>query len=185
MGVTTNPMLLKMEKVTAFDFYDNLSSIDEIILSFFQITKREEVEKFYEIPAINRPKIVFKIPLVKEHYNFLKSIKNFKYFKYYTCGTITYDLVQLYTALDLGVDYCIILVSKNENKNFLEEAVEFKNKHKYKTDLIAASFREKNDIIRALSSGVEYLTIPPNVMEKIFINAQAEKDYENFSNYIS
>jgi len=124
--------------------------------------------------------LVLKVPLVYPWgYDLLRKIKKSTvYLK--TCGTVTYDLIQLHQAFDLGCNYCIVLIAKNENPNFLEEAVKIKYLHRSSTQLIGASFRTKNDIKRAMLSGVHYITVPPKIMELAFKNSQADADVKHY-----
>jgi transaldolase len=88
-----------------------------------------------------------------------------------------YDIVQLNNAIELGCDYSMVYIAKNENEYFLEEAMELKDKTNSNIHLVAASFRTKNDVKRAIKSGVEYSTIPPRILDISLKNLQVENDY--------
>jgi len=173
-GITTNPLLLE-------DFNDILK-IEKIIkgdfIVFIQVHTWDEVLKIRKLSRQTTLQLVLKVPLVYPWgYDLLRKIKESKvYLK--TCGTVTYDLIQLHQAL--GCNYCIVLIAKNDNPNFLEEAVKIKNLYHSSTQLIGASFRTKNDIKRAMLSGVHYITVPPKIMELAFKNSQADADVKHY-----
>lgn len=167
VGITTNPKLLKQNATTIEQLRDKLP---ESFLIFHQITG------LYDPPK----NVVLKVPLLKNTsfngFNLLyKGLKDYKTM----CSTMMYDLFQLNYAMDLGVDYSIVLMAKNNNPHFLEEAITLKEKYNYKTQLIAASFRTKNDVLRAINSGVDMATIPPNVLELCMKQGQAKDEFQN------
>ena len=43
---------------------------------------------------------------------------------------------------------------------------------------VAASFRTKSDVERAIKSGIEYATIPPNVLYMAYSNLHTNRDIE-------
>lgn len=182
-GVTTNPKLIEecfeisstytdLVRITVKKFptlYDHVGYTSPFPI-FVQIHNEKEYEELKDLT------VFFKVPLIfPEGYALLRHIVN----KANTCATMVYDLVQLNFAMDIGCSHSIVLVAKNDNPNFLEEAVALKENHGYRTSLIAASFRIKNDIIRAIKSGVDFVSVPPALMEEIFINEKTERDWRN------
>ena len=166
VGVTTNPKLVKTSNANIRE----LASQFEDLKFFYQIRSEDEI-----LAGPEKYDIVYKIPMIyPDGYNLLKKLYTLGY---RICATMVYDLNQLNFAAECGADYSIILVAKNDNQNFLEEAVEFKRKNELKIKLIAASFRTKNDILRAIKSGVDYATIPPKIMKLVFHNLQTVEEY--------
>jgi len=166
-GITTNPHILKNFNSTIEDFYNKFKSFGDI---FVQVNDILDIN-------LNISNIIYKVPLVLPTIELLRSLvlRGRR-----TCGTITYDLIQFNLACELGCEFCIVLNAKNENTNFLEDCVAVRDKYNFKTKIIAASFREKKDVMHAIRQGADYATITPEVMEKCFINEYAMKDYINF-----
>jgi transaldolase len=176
-GITTNPILLKEKKLK--QFLQELNGFEKTLNIFIQIHTWKEYE---ELDLLKRSlhlrdNITAKVPLIyPQGYELIRKIKK-ETINTPVCGTVTYDLVQLQRACALNCDYCIVLFAKNENPHFLEEAAKLQQMNKYKTKLIGASFRTKNDVKRALLSGIHYSTLSPKVFELAFNNVQANKDW--------
>lgn len=172
-GVTSNPIILKKSDKTMSDFIEeNRLDFDMIFVQIDTLFDLKEVTKGGVIPNV-----IYKIPLIKEKYSLLRVIAggNAK-----ICGTITYDLIQFHQACDMGCDYSIVLMSKNDNKEILDQCVNLKNRYGYETKIVAASFREKTDVINAMLGGADYATLTPEVMKKCLTNRNAEYDYHSY-----
>ncbi len=173
-GVTSNPSLLKKANTSSGDFFiKNKNNFDNI---FIQVRSIDEVKEFY-----NHDKIIFKVPLlITKDLDGFDLITKLKKAGYRTCATITYDLFQFDYACKIGSDYSIVLCAKNTNKTFLSDCVYLKETMKYKTKIIAASFRSMPDIQEAIYAGADFATIPPKYMEGLFTNQDAITDYNKF-----
>ena len=173
-GVTTNPSILKKENITAEDLLRETKPILGYKTVFIQLENERQFKEMTENAPFN-PNVIFKVPLLPELYPMIKNMGNYK-----TCGTITYDTIQFNQACELGCNYSIVLVHKNSNKNFLEECVAIKQKYNFRTDIIAASFRNPEEVKRAILSGEDYATLTPDLLAECFVNIDARKDYEAF-----
>ena len=182
-GVTTNPILF--QKVYEYEktwtktryekFLQDTKKLQNIKKIFLEIVSERQMAGY---DPTDRREVVYKIPLVSWNIELLKYMKS-EAMLYKTCTTMVYDIFQLNLAFDFGVAYSIVLHAKNDNDKFLEEAVALKENYHYKTKLIAASFRTKNDVKHAMLTGADYATVPPHILEMMFSNLQAEKDYNN------
>lgn len=167
-GVTTNPKILKDSNLTVKEFY---SRVDNFANIFVQIDNNTKLDLTY------KPRIVYKVPLVPPTIDLLRTLIRGGI---RTCGTITYDLIQFNLACELGCEFCIVLNAKNECQTFLEDCIRVRDKYNFKTKIIAASFREKKDVVEAIYRGADYASVTPEVMEKCFINEYAMKDYKKY-----
>ncbi|MFW6046598.1 MAG: hypothetical protein ACOCP4_02265 [Candidatus Woesearchaeota archaeon] len=176
-GVTSNPILLKKEDQTPDDFLEYMQQYN--IKRFIQVFDFSAFERIYKNFNSNNYELIFKVALkYPEGINLIQQIKS-AYPKAKIAATMMYDIVQLNNAIEFGCDYSMVYIAKNENENFLEEAVKLKNNINSDIKLVAASFRTKNDVKRAIKSGIEYSTVPPAVLEKSLINGQVELEYSN------
>lgn len=174
-GVTSNPILLEREGKTKEEFLDYMQQYS--IKRFIQIFTYEEFEQLYKNYNSNNYELIFKIAMkYPEGYKLIQKIKN-TYPDVKIASTMMYDIVQLNSAIELGCDYSMVYISKNENENFLEEAIDLKEKTQSEIKLVGASFRTKNDIKRAIKSGVGYSTISTETLNKSLINSQVEIEY--------
>ncbi len=174
VGMTTNPNLLKKSDTTAQKIYDDLIKlkINNNFLFFHQIVSSKD----FITATSTSQRIIYKIPAIKEQYNFIKSLKK-------NCievaTTMVYDIIQLQMAINLGVEYSIVLYHKNDNKNFVNEAYDLKQKTNSSIKLIGASFRTKEEVIAVINAGLDYVTVPSRVLEECFYNNQTEEEFKN------
>lgn len=193
-GVTTNPTKISNNPSTIKTFINTVFDISENIKNvFFQVGKDEELENLLAIyDEINNKydslidrNIIVKVPLVfPKGYRLLSNVirakesrKSFdNHIKLEICGTFTYDIIQLNHAKESGLDWAIVLNSKNQNEDFSSEAITYFNDIK----LIGASFRTRGDVLNMLKLGYEYVTVRPDVLSDVFNHIQAEKDWHQF-----
>jgi len=173
-GVTTNPILIRKHDVEPPTFALRMSEMFDKI--FLQIDSEDEILS----PEGLQGRVIYKVPLIKEKFDFINRLVKSEGVR--VCGTTTYDVLQFHRACDLGCEYCIVLVCKNENRGLLYECNRTRTNYNYKTKIIAASFREKADVIFAMLEGADYATVPPNVLKKCFTNHRALADYEDYIN---
>lgn len=174
-GVTSNPFLLKDEELTPWSFLDMTK--DWPFWRFVQINNFQQFEEIHK--KFDSTKIVYKVTMNWPHgFNLAKKIRETGA---YVASTTMYDIVQLNNAIELGLDWSMVYLAKNEDEHFLEEAVELKEKTNSNIKLVAASFRTKNDVKRAIKSGIEYATIPPHVLELALFNNQVDADYDKLT----
>lgn len=176
-GVTSNPILLEKEGQTPDDFLKYMQQYN--IKRFVQIFSLKEFEEIYRNFESDNYELIFKVALkYPEGVNLVQQIKNL-YPNAKISATMMYDIVQLNNAIELGCNYSMVYLAKNENENFLEEAIKLRDNSNSNIKLVAASFRTKNDVKRAIKSGIEYSTITPEVLKKALLNDQVELEYSN------
>lgn len=173
-GVTTNPILIRNNDVEIPTFALRMAEMFDKI--FLQIDNENEMLDSKGLQG----RIIYKVPLIKTKFDFIKKLVDSAGIR--VCGTTTYDVIQFHKACDLGCDYCIVLLCKNENRGLISECNRVKHNYNYKTKIIAASFREKADVIFAMLEGADYATVPPAVLKKCFINRRALSDYKEYLN---
>jgi transaldolase len=171
-GVTSNPSLLKKASTNTIDFHNkNIENFTDV---FIQVQTVEET-------ALYSDETIFKVPLlITEDFNGFGLLQSLVRMGKRTCATITYDLFQFDYACEVGAEYSIVLCAKNKNSRFLIECVDLKEERKYKTKIIAASFRSLDDVNDAVRFGADYATVPPKYMGGIFSNYEAVEDYNDF-----
>jgi transaldolase len=168
-GVTTNPIILKRNNTDSKTFYSNIrQQVHEV---FIQIDSFKDVFTAYN-------QIVYKIPLMPEKYSLIGELKKRGY---RICGTTTYDIFQFQRACDLGCEFCIVLCHKNEDKKFLAKCNLIKEKYKYETKIVAASFREKLEVEKAILIGADFITLRPETMKLCLTNPFLERDIKEYN----
>jgi transaldolase len=182
-GVTSNPLLLKKQGLSVDDFLEYMKQYPDM-LKFVQVFTYGEFKRIVNTFDFILPTIVFKVALkYPEGFDLAQQIKSFQsknQEKFKISATMMYDLIQLNNAFKLGLDFSMVYIAKNDCDEFLEQAMGVFEKLNPPTKLVAASFRTKNDVKRAIRSGIHYATVPTNVLEKSLSNAQVELDWSNF-----
>lgn len=182
-GVTSNPLLLKKQGLSVDDFLEYMKQYPDM-LKFVQVFTYGEFKRIVNTFDFILPTIVFKVALkYPEGFDLAQQIKAFQsknQGKFKISATMMYDLIQLNNAFELGLDFSMVYIAKNDCDEFLEQAMGVFEKLSPPTKLVAASFRTKNDVKRAIRSGIHYATVPADVLEKSLSNAQVELDWSNF-----
>lgn len=179
-GVTTNPIHLKKEGREWSEWLDAFNQFHQDMMLpsnwniFIQVI--EEPDSRLLTSTKFNFNIIWKVTMNKTGFNLAKDMKK-KDFA--VCSTTVYDLAQLNFALENNFDFSMVYFHKNEDKEFLYNALAYRERfHDDKdTNLCAASFRTKNEIIEAMRSGIEYATVRPEHMELLYQNRQALEDY--------
>ena len=176
IGVTSNPILLDRASIDAETFIDKNEIRHENI--FVQVTSIEEAML---LGGNNKDQIIFKVPLLKtEKFNGYRLLKQLINSNFRTCATIVYDVTQFDYACEVGSEFSIVLYAKNENPMIMYQCSELKQKRNYETKIVAASFRSAIHVRECMLAGADYATVPPKVMEELFGNQDAIKDFEIF-----
>lgn len=172
-GVTTNPIILKANNIEPHEFYSSIRS--QVHDVFIQIKSFKDVFTAYN-------QIIYKIPLIPQNFPLIRDLKTRGY---RTCGTTTYDIFQFQRACELGCEFCIVLCHKNEDKKFLAKCNVIKEKYNYNIKIVAASFREREEVEKAILIGADYITLRPETLRKCITNKFAEKDVIEYNEYSS
>ena len=162
-GITTNNLMLKSREEREEFKKKNYELFDEMDI-MIQVDNVEDV---------NSRKCIYKVPMIKENFSLISRLKNNQY---KTAATACYDLIQINQAIELKCDYTMVYYAKNPYKNLLEDAVKLKKDTDSKIKLVAASIHTVDEVIRAIKSGVEYVTVRPDVLELLFNNRLAVQD---------
>lgn len=173
-GVTVNPFLLVKEGITVVNFLNSIKNLK--IKKFIPISN---IEHYEYIKAKCGNDFICKVSMAQEYYPLIKELKKRKM---EVAATTVYDIIQLNHAIELGCDYSMVYIAKNEDEDFLYNAGKINKKN---TLLVGASFRTKNHVKNAIMAGMDYSTISPDIMSLTFLNENANKEIgkmkENFS----
>lgn len=176
-GVTTNPSILAR---TNRPPYDVLKEIREFIgkdaeLHAQVISQKaeemvKEAEKMVEVLGHNT---YIKIPTIPEGLKAMKLLSN-RGFK--ITATAIYTPMQAYLAAKAGADYAAPYVNKIDNlgANGIASAKMIQDifeNNGFKTQVLAASFRNSNQIQELCVYGVGATTVAPDVIENLIKNA--------------
>lgn len=171
-GVTTNPVILARE---VGEFFPTLHKIREIIGDkelHVQVAASTSDEMIKEAEAItkNLGKDVFiKVPVNEEG---IKAIKCLKQDGYCVTATVVYTVQQAILAASVGADYVApyynhICDHVADASEVISEMANIFRIHNKSTKILAASFRNTNQITKSFLSGADAVTLPPDTLSSM------------------
>lgn len=185
-GVTTNPVILSR---AGGEFLPTLYKIREIIKDkqlHVQVTASTPEEMVKEAEAIVKNlgrDVYIKVPVNEMG---IKTIKTLKESGYRVTATVIYTLGQAVLASSVGADYVApyfnhICDHVGDAGEIIGEMSGIFKSHKRDTKILAASFRNTNQIIRAISSGAEAVTLSPEMLSSILNIPSVDATISKFS----
>lgn len=169
-GVTTNPTIISREKS---DFFGTLKAIREIIGEEKQLHVQvtadncDEMLKEAEtiIKRLGKKNVYIKVPANEEGINTMKQLKKNGY---NVTATAIYTVQQAVMAASVGADYAAPYFNRMCNNNYdapaaIAEMAEIYSMYNKPTKLLAASFKNTNQIMQALLAGANAVTASPEL----------------------
>ncbi len=186
-GVTTNPTIISREKS---EFFPMLLEIREIIGDrqlHVQVTAESSDEMLREAETITEKlgkDTYVKVPVNEEG---IKTIKILKQNGYNVTATAIYTIQQAMLASSVGADYVAPYFNRMSNLNYdakevISDMAELFRIHGKNTKILAASFKNTNQIMEALSSGAAAATASPELYSKMLENPAVFSAIETFRN---
>jgi len=185
-GVTTNPSILVKEKK---HYTQSLQEIRKIIGEekelFIQVIADsaseivEEAEYFQElIPRQN----IIKIPVTEEG---IKAIKELASKNIPTLATTIYTPFQALIAANAGAKYVAPYVNRIDDLSgdgirVVSDIIRLFTIHKISTEVLAASFKNVNQVYQACLSGAHSVTVAPEIIEKLIAFPATQRDVKVF-----
>ncbi|RFU68567.1 transaldolase family protein [Bacillus sp. V59.32b] len=171
-GVTTNPSILVKEKRP---FLDVLQEIREVIGEekelFVQLLGDTAEEIVQEAKYISRElpgNTVVKIPVTEEG---LKAIRRLSEENVPTLATTIYTSFQALMAALAGAKYVAPYVNRIDNltgdgRKVVEEIVQLFSTNGLSTEMVAASFKNIQQVLNVCLAGAQSVTVGPDLIEK-------------------
>jgi transaldolase len=166
-GVTTNPSLMAKEGIKGKDaVYQHYKTICEMVdgdisAEVVSTTFNEIVEEGKALAAIH-PNIVVKVPMIKDG---VKAIKWFTDNGIRTNCTLVFSAGQAILAAKAGAAYVSPFIGRIDDSGWdgmilIEQIATIFAVQGYKTEILAASIRNPNHIIKAAELGADVITSP-------------------------
>ena len=166
-GVTTNPSLMAKEGIKGNDAVMNhyktiCEMVDGDISAEVVSTEfKAIVEEGKKLAAIH-PNIVVKVPMIKDG---VKAMKWFTDNGIRTNCTLCFSAGQAILAAKAGAAYISPFIGRIDDSGWdgvllVEEIVKIYKVQGYKTEVLAASIRNPNHIIRCAAAGAHVITSP-------------------------
>ena len=186
-GVSTNPSILAKQKKDPVELLKEIRKVigkDALLFAQTLGNTSEQIVKdgkyLYELLGKNT---IIKIPTTPEG---IKAIKELTKLGIPTCGTTVYYPIQAFMAAKAGAVYVAPYVNRIDNLGYDGVAAVtqihniFKNNN-MNCDILAASFKNSNQVLRLIENGVGSVTAAPSVIDNLFMNPVVDKAIDDFA----
>ena len=186
-GVSTNPSILAKSGRPP---YEVLKEIREIIGSegelFVQIISPDEETALQEADRILKEtgeRTLIKVPSTAEGFRIMKRLKT-EGIRF--IGTAVYTVMQGFLAAKCGAEYVAPYVNRIDNMGLdgvqvskdIHDAI---NRNGLDSGLLAASFRNTQQVLELIKYGVKAVTVSPDVIDSFVRNAEVDNAVMRFT----
>lgn len=166
-GVTTNPSLMAKEGIKGHDaimkHYVDICEIvnGDISAEVVSTQFNDIIEEGKKLAALH-PNIIVKVPMIKDG---VKAIKWFTDNGIKTNCTLVFSAGQAILAAKAGAKYVSPFIGRIDDSGWdgvqlIEQIVHIYNVQGFKTEVLAASIRNPNHIVRCAEAGADVCTCP-------------------------
>lgn len=181
-GVTTNPALLSTQKISPVELLKEISNLVAPYPVSAQVTKEnsEEIIKQAKFLAKINKNIVVKIPALKKYLELVPELKkeNIK-----TNITLCFDPVTALLFSKVGADYVSMIIGRSEDFNLQQSNLIQRTRELISgghTKILAASFRNPNQLEIAISHKPDIVTVPHNTLLMSLNNPLSNSGVKDF-----
>jgi len=182
-GVTTNPSLLSKEgnntKEVLFDICKMIHGDVSI-----EVVKKDPDDVYTQAQQISKiaKNVIVKIPF---KFEYLPVISKLVQEKVSINVTLVFSLAQAMLVSKLGVKYISPFLGRLDDididgTELLENLVIMKNNYGFETQILAASIRNVIHMQKAILMGVDVITIPPKLLDKVMNHPLTKEGIEKF-----
>lgn len=187
-GVTTNPSILAK---SGRQPYDVLKEIREFIgeeaelhAQVLSLTAEGMIAEAHKMVEILGKNTYIKVPTIPEG---IKAMKALSAEGFNITATAIYTPMQAYLAAKAGADYAAPYVNRIDNlgANGIESTKMIQDifvNNGFKTEILAASFKNSNQVQELCAYGVGAATVAPDVIENLLKNACVTGAVQDFVN---
>ena len=186
-GVTTNPTLMSKEGVKGkeqiFDHYRKICAIVDgpVSAEVFATDYDGMVREGEELAAID-PKITVKLPCTKDG---IRAVKYFAQKGIATNCTLVFSVGQALLAAKAGATFVSPFIGRLDDISedgiaVVAQMVKVYRTYGFKTQVLAASIRHTNHIIRCLEIGADVATCPLKAIEGLLNHPLTDKGLDIF-----
>ena len=186
-GVTTNPTILtksgKLPYDVLFQIRKFIGDDQELHAQVIADNAEDMIKEAHTMLTMLGDNTFVKIPVTREG---LKAIKALKKEGVNITATATYSAVQAYLAAEAGADYVAPYVNRISNLaqdgvGVVRDIQDIFRNNNYKTQVLAASFKNAYQVIELAKYGIGAATINPDIIESLVQNASVAAAVQTFS----
>lgn len=173
-GVTTNPSLMAKEGIQGANnilkhYVDICNIVEGDVSAEVIATDFKGIIKEGENLASLHPRIVVKVPMIKDG---IKAIKYFTEKGIKTNCTLVFSAGQALLAAKAGATYVSPFLGRLDDINhdgleLIEQIVHIYSNYGFETQVLAASIRHTNHLIKCAEIGADVVTCPLNVITSL------------------
>ena len=185
-GVTTNPSILAAEKRNPYEVLKEIRTFigeeAELHVQVVSTSADKMIKEGYKIVKELGENTYIKIPTIPEG---LKAMKKLSSEGYKITATAIYTPMQAFLAAKAGANYAAPYVNRIDNlgTNGIEVARKihdiFEN-NKFKTQILAASFKNSLQVLELCEYGVGASTVAPEIIEGLIKNTSISSAVDAF-----
>ncbi len=185
-GVTTNPSILAKSGKNPYDVLKAIRQIigeeAELHAQVLSLTAEEMVDEARKMTEVLGKSLYVKVPSVPEGF---KAMKMMSAEGIRITATAIYTPMQAYLAAKSGADYAAPYINRIDNlgANGVETAKMIQDifeNNGFKTQILAASFKNTNQVQELCAYGVGASTVAPDVIENLVKNACVDGAVSDF-----
>ena len=183
-GVTTNPSLIAREGKVFEEVIKEITTIVDGPISAEVVAPDAEgmVAEAKELVKIHK-NIVIKIPMTLEG---LKATKQLTALGIKTNVTLIFSATQALLAARAGASYVSPFIGRlddisDDGSELVEDIAEIFSIYGIETEIIAASIRGPQDIVRAAKAGADIATVPYKVIKQMICHPLTDRGIEKFN----
>ncbi|MHA2202634.1 MAG: fructose-6-phosphate aldolase [Candidatus Hodarchaeales archaeon] len=182
-GVTTNPTLIAREKrdfkslvMEIVDIVDGPISVE--VTSLVATEMIEEAKKYADWHS----NIVIKVPITEEGIIAIKALSDIGI---KTNTTLVFSAVQAYLAAKAGTTYVSPFIGRLDDIGIdgvevVHDILQIFRNGNYKTQVLAASIRHSQHVLRVAKLGCDVATIPMRIIEALFKHPKTDEGLDIF-----
>ncbi|MED1472776.1 transaldolase family protein [Bacillus salipaludis] len=188
-GVTTNPSIIAKENKNFWELIEEIRETigyeKEIFIQTLSINEGDIVKEANFIRE-NTPgpgRVIVKVPVTKEG---IKAIETLNDRGIRTMATAVYTPLQGYLAAKVGATFITPYINRIDNLtgngvNVAKEIVQIIDKHNFKSKVLAASFKNAQQVQNVCLEGVHGVTVSPDIIREFLLHPATEANVKDFS----
>lgn len=184
-GVTTNPTILAREKEGFFPLFHRIKEIIGDRALHIQVTANEWEDMIKEAEAVTQrlgKDVFIKVPATEQG---IKAMKELKHDGFRVTATAIYTPQQAMLAATVGADYVAPYFNRMNNLNIdskkaIGEIAHLYEKYRKTTKILAASFKNTQQIMDALAAGAHAVTLSGQLLTDMVTSPVIEGAVEGF-----
>ena len=182
-GITTNPTLLSKEGGDPEEIIREIINIVKgpVSLEVISTEINQIMEEAYILQRYGS-NVVIKVPMIPDG---LKAVKKLKEEGIETNVTLVFSANQALLAAKAGASYVSPFIGRlddigNEGMSLIRDINQIFKNYQYNTKILVASIRHPIHVIEAAKLGADVVTLPPDILGKMFLHPLTDKGLKVF-----